>query len=323
MCGCGIRTDNLLCAATPWGHVASIEEWFASGTRVAAPVHLGLSPHLSVHITGDSGPWTTFLHGYPTCSWDWAPVLGRLPPGRRRLTLDLLGFGDSDKPREVYSLFDQLALVRQVWDDNDVEETTLVAHDYSVSIAQEIVAQMVDGTWDGPRIPRIILLNGGLFYSIQTPLLIQRLLRHPWAGPLATRLITRPTFNRSFRRVFAPGHRPSPSDLASHWRGIERHGGRTIQHLLSRYHEERAENEERWTRALARSPVPLTLVWGMRDPVSGAPMVAHAREAGIRFDAVTLDDVGHYPQLEVPGTVAGILARLEAEGARDMVEPVS
>ena len=57
------------------------------------------------------GPWTTFWHGFPTCSWDWAKVDELLPAGRSRLYLDHLGFGDSDKPApHTYSFDEQLGL---------------------------------------------------------------------------------------------------------------------------------------------------------------------------------------------------------------------
>lgn len=44
-------------------------------------------------------PPVVFLHGYPTCSYDWRHVLDRL--GDRRLVMfDFLGFGLSEKPRD-------------------------------------------------------------------------------------------------------------------------------------------------------------------------------------------------------------------------------
>ena len=44
----------------------------------------------------------------------------------------------------------------------------------------------------------------------------------------------------------------------------------TIQYLV-----ERSEREEEWLDALARSPVPTTLVWGLYDVVSPLRAAAH------------------------------------------------
>ncbi|MBF6619221.1 MAG: hypothetical protein ITG02_03205 [Patulibacter sp.] len=42
-------------------------------------------------------PWSRGLHGFPTSSWDWTPLLAALGPVRRDVTLDFLGFGASAK----------------------------------------------------------------------------------------------------------------------------------------------------------------------------------------------------------------------------------
>src|SRR5258708_26345866 len=93
-----------------------LEAWFASGQRV--PVTLPgqrQAVHLFCRVAG-SGPWVTLLHGFPTCSWDWAEIADALTPERQLLLPDLLGFGDSDKPAgHAYSLVEQADLVEALW----------------------------------------------------------------------------------------------------------------------------------------------------------------------------------------------------------------
>jgi pimeloyl-ACP methyl ester carboxylesterase len=74
-------------------------------------------------------------------------------------------------------------------------------------------------------------------------------------------------------------------------------------HRLLQYIPERACHHSRWESALEHSRVPLHFIWGMADPVSGAPVAAQIVRRIPSAHVVALDDVGHYPQLEVPDRV--------------------
>ena len=59
-----------------------------------------------------SGPVLLLIHGFPTASWDYAPLWESLAARWRVLTLDMLGFGFSAKPRNYpYSICAQADLV--------------------------------------------------------------------------------------------------------------------------------------------------------------------------------------------------------------------
>jgi pimeloyl-ACP methyl ester carboxylesterase len=49
--------------------------------------------------------------------------------------------------------------------------------------------------------------------------------------------------------------------------------------------------------------VPLRLIDGAVDPISGAHMLARYRELIPAADTVLLEGIGHYPQTEAPGQV--------------------
>jgi pimeloyl-ACP methyl ester carboxylesterase len=53
--------------------------------------------------------------------------------------------------------------------------------------------------------------------------------------------------------------------------------------------------------------VPLSFVWGMLDPVSGAHMAQRIAERLPRAPLLALADVAHWPQLEAPARVAAAL----------------
>ncbi len=74
-----------------------------------------------------------------------------------------------------------------------------------------------------------------------------------------------------------------------------------------------------WVGTLQRTGVPLRLIAGALDPVSGRHMAERYQELVPAADVVILDEVGHYPQLEAAGAVLDAYLefreRLGAEGA--------
>lgn len=64
----------------------------------------------------------------------------------------------------------------------------------------------------------LFVFNGGIFPGLHRPVLLQRLLLHPWLGPLLSRYAMGYwTFAKGVQGVFAPGHPPSERVLADMW----------------------------------------------------------------------------------------------------------
>src|SRR5690606_38106209 len=155
------------------------------------------------------------IHGLPTASWDWEPVWPALGASFAHLLApDLLGFGDSAKPRRHrYSLLEQADLCEALLAHCGVTAVDLIAHDYGVSIAQELLARTLDDAQRPFRLRSVVLLNGGLFPETHRATRAQRLLRNPLTGPLLTRLIGERRFGQALSAVFGPQTRPSPIEL--------------------------------------------------------------------------------------------------------------
>src|SRR4051794_28026708 len=93
-----------------------------------------------------SGPVLTLLHGFPSSSHDWAKAGPALAESHALVLPDFLGFGASDKPPDhTYSLHEQADLVEAVWAQIGVASTALLAHDYAVSVTQELLARRAEG----------------------------------------------------------------------------------------------------------------------------------------------------------------------------------
>lgn len=241
------------------------------------------------------------IHGYPTSSWDWHKIWRPLSEQRQLIACDMLGFGLSDKPRSGYSIHLQTEIHLRLLQHLGIDEFDVVAHDYGVSVGQELLAQRND---EGPAngLGRILFLNGGLFPEQHRKLPIQRLGVSP-LGFLVGRLMNQSRFEKYFVKVFGINTQPDPQELDEFWHLISMHGGAQIAHTLMHYIADRVEHRERWVGALQNASVPVKLIDGGADPVSGKHMYEYFREMVPQAEAVCFDEIGHYPQTEAPRRV--------------------
>lgn len=277
----------------------TLPEWRSIGRSTE------IDGHRLFHV--DSGgadlPVLLLIHGFPTAGWDFAMIYEQLAETHRIIVPDMLGFGFSDKPaRHDYRLVEQASLLEALLGSLGISEVAVLAHDYGDSVAQELIARQLDGRL-GIRLSSVCLLNGGLFPETHRPRLVQRLLLSP-LGPLVGRAMSRRAFERSMRGIFAESSQPSESHLEAFWALVNAGDGRQIVHRLIRYMPEREAQRERWVGALRNADMPLGVINGSADPVSGEHMLARFEElVGNQHFIQRLPGIGHYPQVEAPAAV--------------------
>jgi pimeloyl-ACP methyl ester carboxylesterase len=252
------------------------------------------------------GPPLVFLHGFPSSSYDWRDLL-ELEGGRAALAPDFLGFGLSEKPRDhTYTLHWQADLVEElVRRGGGTEPVFLVAHDMGTSVATELMARDLDGSL-GIEIAGALMLNGSMIQDAASPTVGQRLLRSA-VGPLFSRLSSERFFRQQFGSIFSPGHPLSAEEAEDQWALVCAEGGRTLAHKTIHYMEERFRHAERWHGALRDWPQPLSLAWGMLDPVATENVLEAVLELRPAAPVTRFEDLGHYPQIEDPQRVADVL----------------
>jgi pimeloyl-ACP methyl ester carboxylesterase len=249
------------------------------------------------------GPMVTLLHGFPSSSYDWARIAPRLVRDHELLLFDFLGFGASEKPAEHdYSIHEQADLVETLWARERITSTVVVAHDYAVSVMQELLARQAEGAL-AVDLLAVYLLNGGLYPDAYRPRPGQLALLDPEQGPQISAQITEELWSAALRPTFGDDF-DATADSADIWRAMSRDDGQRIIHRLIRYITDRSDHRERWVSALESTDVPLSFVWGMLDPISGAHMADRIRERLPAAPLLALEDVGHWPALEAPGRVA-------------------
>ena len=257
-----------------------------------------------------TGPTLLLIHGYPTASWDWQKIWQPLTEKFRCITLDMLGFGYSDKPNQAYSIFNQADIYCALLEKYGVEACHIVSHDYGDTVAQEILARHNEGALSF-NIRSLNLLNGGLFPETHRPVLMQKLLLSPLGG-LLVRLMNRNSLAKNLHKVFGPNTPPSEQEIDEFWQLITHNNGHLVMHRLIHYINERRDNRSRWVGAMQQTKVPMRLTDGMLDPISGAHLVERYKQLIPNADVVCLNNVGHYPQIEDPEAVlSSILSKIE------------
>ena len=248
-------------------------------------------------VAGQGEP-LLLIHGFPTASWDWHYLWQPLAQRNLVIACDMLGFGDSAKPLDhAYCLLEQADLQQALLEHVGVDQAVhVLAHDYGDSVAQELLARHYEGRF---QMASCVFLNGGLFPETHRPALVQKLLLSP-LGWMIGRAFGRNALSNSFSQIFGPNTRPSESALDDFWSLINCNEGTRTLHKLIAYIPQRRRMRERWVQAMQRDEVPLRVIDGEVDPISGAHMVERYCELVPHADTVLLANIGHYPQIEAP-----------------------
>lgn len=268
--------------------------------------------HRIFYKTSGAGSPLLLIHGFPSASWDWQPMWAALSTKFRLITADMLGFGLSDKPKHFdYTIAAQADLYEMLMSIQGVESAHILAHDYGDTVAQELLARHNLGQLSF-HIESVTFLNGGLFPETHRPLLVQKLLMSPVGGWIA-RLMTKQKFMANFQRICSS--KMTCDDIALLWELLMHHEGRAVMPKLICYMKERKQFRSRWVGALQETDVPLHLIDGLIDPISGAHLVERFRELVPNGRVSELAGIGHYPQVEAPEQVCQAFQSAFAEAA--------
>ena len=267
-----------------------LSQWRSSGH------FLNVDGQQVFYKTEGTGPVLLLIHGYPTASFDWAKIWPKLTTQFHCVTLDMPGFGFSDKSPKKYLIKEQADTISEVIRHLGITSAHVLSHDYGDTVAQEMMAQQLENDL-AFRIESLHLLNGGLFPETHRALPIQKLLLSPIGG-LLIRFLNKNAIRKSMHNIFGPNTPPSDQDIDDFWTLISANNGHQHMHLLLDYMKQRKQYRERWVSALQNANAPLRLTAGMADPISGAHMVARYKQLIPNADVIEFDQIGHYPQIE-------------------------
>jgi pimeloyl-ACP methyl ester carboxylesterase len=256
----------------------------------------------------------------------WDETLRLLAENHTVIAPDLLGHGDSAKPRGDYSLGAHAAGIRDLLLGLSIERATVVGHSLGGGIAMQFSYQFPE------RCERLVLVSSGGLGADVHPLLraatlpgsefVLPLLAHPRVLAAAS-LIPRTLGWMGLHT------RPDLTEMARGYQSLSSADARSaFIHTLRSVIDPTGQRIDASDRLYLASKMPTLIIWGARDriiPVSHA-RPAHEGMPGSRLEL--FDDAGHFPHLDDPlrfaRTLEGFLeetepARLEGEAMRDLV----
>lgn len=287
----------------------TVEAWRAAGVRLTVGQDEVFVRDAPAVTPAPDLPPLLVLHGFPTCSYDFAAVLPALADRRRVVLPDFVGFGLSAKPDRRYGIRAAADTIESVAAQLGLTHVDLLTHDMGDSVGGELLARDLDGQLSF-TIGRRVLTNGSIYLDLAQLTTGQQLLLS--LPDEAIEISDEARFTESLAATCAPDHRPADEELAAQWQLLTHDGGDRLLARTIRYIEDRRAEERRYTGAIELHPSPLGIVWGALDPIAVHAMTD--RLLGVRPDAIrtTLEGVGHYPMVEAPGPfAAAVLAALD------------
>jgi pimeloyl-ACP methyl ester carboxylesterase len=260
------------------------------------------------------GPAFVLMHGFP----DNLHIYDELVPyltrtGRRVVSFDFLGFGQSAKPDNAsYSFKQQLGDLEAVVDALGLEKIIPVAHDAAGPAAINYTLAHRE------RVAELHILNSlyALTPAIRMPELIE-VFASPSLRALATAFMQSPEqlgwllgVQQSLFHAALPAHQRA--HFLDVMPGLIGDNFRQQPSALPAFAQLNADLFGEVTRNVARLPevkalnVPVKIIWGTADPYLGTAL---AEDFQSRFQNVTLDlvEAGHWLQIDAPAKVAALM----------------
>ncbi|HEY8001998.1 MAG TPA: alpha/beta fold hydrolase, partial [Solirubrobacterales bacterium] len=257
------------------------------------------------------GPVIVLIHGITGRSEQWEPTIEQLAADHTVLAPDLLGHGQSAKPRGDYSLGAYASAVRDTMVALGHDRATVVGHSLGGGIAMQFAYQFPE------RCDRLVLVSsGGLGREVHPLLRASTLPGSEYVLPLLThaRLLAA---GEAIGRALGFLRLQAGTDLAEVARGYASLGDAEARDAFIATMRAVLDPGGQRVSALDRlylaESVPSLIVWGAADPVIPADhgRAAHEAMPGSRLEL--LDGVGHFPQLERPYEFARLLAEFVAQ----------
>ena len=273
-----------------------------------------------------SGPLIVLVHGITGSSAQWVPVIEAL---RDRYTLfapDLLGHGESAKPRGDYSLGAYASGIRDLLIGLNAEPATIVGHSLGGGIAMQLAYQFPE------RCGRLVLISsGGIARDVHPLLRAASLPGSEIVLPLIThtRLLR---IGQAIARALGVIGLQAGADIAEGARGYaslnDREARAAFLHTIRAVIDPTGQRISALDRLYLAEALPSLIIWGENDPIIPRHHgeIAHGAMPESRFELI--DGAGHFPQVTHPIRVARLLtefmedtaaAEIEAEDMRELV----
>src|SRR5208283_2523108 len=252
-------------------------------------------------------PTLLLLHGFPSSSRMYEPLLDRLSAHYHLVAPDYPGFGHSDAPgaKEFSYTFDHVALVMQHFTEAlGLNRYSLYMQDYGGPVGFRLAIAHPE------RVQAFIIQNAVAHNEGLSPLWQKR--REFWADRAANEAGLRANFSSfSATRQRHVGSNPNPETLdPDRWTDefafLSRPGKDDIQIDLFYDYRTNVANYPAWGTWLRLHQPPTLVVWGKYDP-SFLTAETAAYQNDLPGAEVHVLDAGHFALYEMPDEIAKLV----------------
>jgi pimeloyl-ACP methyl ester carboxylesterase len=277
-----------------------------AGSAPMEPREITLHGHRVSYRAGGSGPLLVLIHGIAGSSATWDNVLPGLAERYTVVAPDLLGHGQSAKPRTDYSLGAYASAIRDLLGALGYERGTILGHSLGGGVAMQFAYQFPE------RCDRLVLVSsGGLGHDLHLLLRAAALPGAEWVLPLLCSSGLRDAVDgvaHFLGRV--AGLRAGP-DLEEIWRSFaslsDPDARQAFIHTVRTVIDFRGQRANATDRLYLAAELPTMIIWGEHDPLIP---VAHAYAAHESIPGSRLEifqRAGHFPYRDDPQRFVQVL----------------
>ncbi len=281
----------------------------AAASRDHEQIAVGDPPvRLAVRDEGRGKP-VVLIHGLGTSSYTWRGIAPALARTHRVISIDLKGFGESEKPLTgPYTVRAQADLVAQVIARKNLRDATVIGHSYGGGVA--LLLALDETRAQDRRISRLALIDS-IAYPQSTPLFFD-LIQLPVIGDLSVAMIPAEVqIEQALRLAYEQESAVTPEAIAQYSAPLQTAGGRhavieTVRNIMPR-------DVEVIARQYPSIELPTLIIWCDKDRVVPIALGRKLARNMPRAQFRVVTGCGHAPQEEQPAqTLKLIQAHLSA-----------
>jgi pimeloyl-ACP methyl ester carboxylesterase len=253
---------------------------------------------VSYRTAGEGGPVVLLIHGIVGCAAQWDRVVPLLAERYTVIAPDLLGHGESAKPRGDYSLGAYAASVRDLLVALGHRRATVVGHSLGGGVAMQFAYEYP------PFVERLVLVSsGGLGREVHLLLraatlpgseLVLPLIAHERLHGVAGALVG----------VLGRLGLQAGTDLAEMARGYgslaDADARQAFIHTLRAVLDLGGQRVSATDRLYLAALLPSLIIWGGQDPLIPVKHAAAAHRELPNSRLEVFENAGHFPQLHDP-----------------------
>ncbi len=267
--------------------------------------YLTVHGHRRAFVKTGEGPAILLLHGLGCDHTTWSPVIDVLARRYTVIAPDLLGHGQSAKPRADYSVGGYANGMRDLLTLLGVDKVTVVGHSFGGGVAMQFAYQFPE------RTERLVLVGSGGLGAEVSP---------------AIRAITTPGFHQVLGVLTLPGVRQAGklglrSLQATGWKRTrdlgevaeifdsfkDPHARAAIRHVVRAVVDWKGQIVTMADRAYLTEEMPMAVVWGREDRVIPVRHASNAAALAPKARVEVIPNAGHFPHKDHPERFARIL----------------